>query len=123
MSLTDLHDLAKELHTHEEKIRTENRVRPEEFSLLAQTVLQAVHEIEDLAQAIDRAVGLTAAAAGVLASMPGADKIKVTDAKAIARQLAGARVSSDVKHVENPALQAEKNVPRIVNAAGKAAKP
>jgi hypothetical protein len=48
MSMADLHDLAEKLHDHEERMRSGNFSRPEEFGLLARTLLQAVREMQEL---------------------------------------------------------------------------
>lgn len=45
MSMADLHDLAAKLHDHEETVRREGRLRPAEFDLLAQVLLEVVHEL------------------------------------------------------------------------------
>lgn len=48
MSLADLQDLAAELHNHKESMREDGTIPPKEFSLLANTLLQAVHEMTNI---------------------------------------------------------------------------
>jgi hypothetical protein len=48
MAMAELREAAKRFHDHEERARAENRIRPDEFDLLAKLVLQAVREMANM---------------------------------------------------------------------------
>lgn len=76
-----------------------------------------VKELEHMVQAIDHAEGMAAATAGFAATLPGADRINVADATAMAQQLAPPRLSTAETSASNPATEAEFNVKRIADLA------
>ncbi len=50
MSIAQLHELAAALDEYKEMARSEGRVSPADFELLAKTVLQGVHKLMNMEQ-------------------------------------------------------------------------
>ena len=81
-----------------------------------------VQKLEQSTQYIDRAMGMAAAAAGYVASVPGAGQVDLPEARAMARELAGVTKASTISETRSPADQAEANVGRVADVARKTAK-
>jgi hypothetical protein len=115
--MTNIADARKALEKLKKNAAPSDKQHYDTLSAAFETLGKRVNELERLAQAVDHAEGMAAAAAGFAASLPGADAINVPDAKAMASQLAAPRISTVARGASNPATQARFDVNRIAEVA------
>jgi hypothetical protein len=115
--MTSIAEARKALAALKKNAASGDRQHFDTLSAALESLGKRINDLERLTQAVDHAEGMAAAAAGFAASLPGADTIKVADAKAMASQLAPPRMSAVAPGASNPATQAEFNVNRIAEVA------